>query len=331
MNRKINILFGLMLIIAFLVPTAVSAMKVDTVTARVKPAPVSITILEPTAGDTVSDVVTITVDTSTAPEILIDDVEVAIAYSYDWDTTTVADGEHTITAKVKRVSVSITVTVANGGDPDPDPEPEPTGDKHALIIGISDYEGTSSDLTYCDDDALDWKEYFQGLGYSITMLLDQQATANNIIGAMEDLAAAEQAGDIVAVTYSGHGYYDRGSKQSGWVSHDLYLVGSELMESITDTFDSTAVFWFNDCCNIGTYADLANVGWVVGMGSNTRTYTYDGTSEMQNGIYTYFAMEAIELGYTTAEDICNYAADAFNAVTPGKASTIDNYSGSLVL
>jgi hypothetical protein len=40
-------------------------------------------------------------------------------------------------------------------------------------------------------------------------------------------------------------------------------------------------------------------------------------------------MEAIDLGYTTAEDICNYAAQMFNAATPGKASTVDMYSGDM--
>jgi hypothetical protein len=216
-------------------------------------------------------------------------------------------------------------------EPDPEPTPDPTGNKLALVIGISDYEGTSSDLTYCDDDAMDWKNYLQGQGYSVTTLLNSQATADNILNALADLAAAEQAGDIVAVTYSGHGYYDRGIKQSGWVSHDLYLVTENTVESITDTFDSTAVFWFNDCCNIGTFANLANAGWIMGVGSTTRTYTYDGTSDMANGIYTYYAMEAIAAGYTTAEGICNYAAQMFNAATPGRASTVDNYSGDLVL
>jgi hypothetical protein len=215
-------------------------------------------------------------------------------------------------------------------------DPPPSGgdgvvDKLALVIGISDYEGTSSDLTYCDDDAMDWKNYLQGQGYSVTTLFDNQATADNILAALADLAADEDADDIVAVTYSGHGYYDKSIRQSGWVSHDLYLVTENTVESITDTFESQSVFWFNDCCNIGTYANLANAGWVMGVGSTERSYTYDGTADMQNGIYTYYAMEAIALGYTTAEGILQYANDMFNAATPGRASTVDNYSGDLVL
>ena len=50
---------------------------------------------------------------------------------------------------------------------------------------------------------------------------------------------------------------------------------------------------------------------------------------MQNGIYTYYAMEAISMGYTTAEDIANYARDMFNAATPGRATTYDSFSGDM--
>ena len=42
-------------------------------------------------------------------------------------------------------------------------------------------------------------------------------------------------------------------------------------------------------------------------------------------------MEAIDSGYYTAEDISNYAKDMFNAATPGRATTIDNFSGDLDL
>jgi hypothetical protein len=219
-------------------------------------------------------------------------------------------------------------------DPEPDPEPEPTpgtGDgvvnKWALVIGISDYFDDANDLTYCDDDAMDWKNYLQGEGYSVDLLLDHQATADNIYAAYLDLAANADGDDWVAFTYSGHGYYYRTVRASCLVSSDGYLLPSYEFASVT--IESQHVFMFLDCCNAGTFSELVGSGWVAGIGSNTRTYTYDGTSDMQNGIYTYFAMEAIDLGYTTAEDISNYARDMFNAATPGKATTYDSFSGDM--
>jgi hypothetical protein len=217
-------------------------------------------------------------------------------------------------------------------DPEPDPEPTPgTGDgvvnKFALVIGISDYASDANDLTYCDDDAMDWKNYLQGEGYSVDLLLDRQATADNIYSAYMNLAASADADDWVAFTYSGHGYYYRTIRESCLVSTDEYLLPASEFASVT--FESQHVFMFLDCCNAGTFSDLVGTGWVAGIGSATNTYTYDGTADMQNGIYTYYAMEAISAGYTTAEDICAFAEAYFEAATPGRATTYDNFSGDM--
>jgi hypothetical protein len=326
-------IYSFLFIGLFLVLALGSNNTVETLSARAKPDPAFCTITAPSAGDTVSGSVTITVDATSTPTIEIDGAAVAEAFSFVWDTTTASDGDHEIKASYRNVKDKITVTVANGGDPDPDPEPDPTpgGDgvirKWALVIGISDYASDANDLTYCDDDAMDWKDYLQGEGYTVDLLLDRQATADNIYSAYMDLAANEDADDMVAFCYSGHGYYYRTIRESCIVSTDEYLLPSSEFASIP--FDSQHVFMFLDCCNIGTFGDLCGTGWVAGIGSNTRTYTYDGTSDMENGIYTFYAMEAIDLGYTTAEDICNYARDMFNAATPGKASTVDMFTGDM--
>jgi hypothetical protein len=325
-------IYSLLFIGFFLVLALGSNNTVETLSARARPPTAFCTIIAPSNGATVSGTVTITVDGSATPTIEIDGTVVATAYSYDWDTTTVSDGDHTIKANVRNKKDSITVTVANGGGGDPPPPPPPPGGdgvvrKWAFVVGISDYASDANDLTYCDDDARDWASYLQGEGYSVDLLLDRQATADNIYAGYAALAANADGDDWVAFTYSGHGYYYRTIRESCIVSTDEYLLPSSEFASIT--FASQHVFMFLDCCNIGTFSDLVGTGWVAGIGSNTRTYTYDGTADMENGIYTYYAMEAIDLGYTTAEDICNYAKDMFNAATPGKASTVDTFSGDM--
>jgi hypothetical protein len=221
-------------------------------------------------------------------------------------------------------------------DPEPDPEPTPgTGDgvvrKWALVIGISNYDGTANDLTYCDDDAMDWKNYLQGEGYSVDLLIDGQADAYGIYDAFQALADKEDADDMVAICYSGHGYYERSVRDSCLVSADLYLLPASEIKTITDTFESQSVFMFLDCCNAGTFSSLVGTGWVAGIGSTKTSYTYDGTSDMKNGIYTYYAMEAVNAGYYFAEDICEYAEAYFNAATPGRATTYDSFAGDLDL
>jgi hypothetical protein len=221
-------------------------------------------------------------------------------------------------------------------DPEPDPTPG-TGDgvirKWALCIGISDYATDANDLSYCDDDAMDWKNYLQGEGYNVDVLLDRQASADNIIAALEALGANEDGDDLVVITYSGHGYYSRSYRKSGWVSSDEWLILSDTVASITDTYESSAMFVFHDCCNAGTFNDMNKAGMVNVVGSTKTSYTYDGTSDMKNGILTWFAVhDAIgNYGYYTAEDIGNHAAAEFNAATPGRCTVYDNYNGALDL
>jgi hypothetical protein len=218
--------------------------------------------------------------------------------------------------------------------PPPDPTPT-TGDgvvrKYAVVIGISDYATDANDLEYCDDDANDWKGYLVSQGYTVNLLLNQQASADNILAALQNLANLEDGDDCVAFVYSGHGYYYKSYRQSTIVSSDEYLILENTIEGITDTFESQHVFMFLDCCNAGTFANIVNTGWVAGIGSTKTSYTYDGTADMANGIYTYYAIhDAIAIhGYTTAEAICAHAALHFNAATPGTATTIDNYSGDM--
>ncbi len=54
------------------------------------------------------------------------------------------------------------------------------GQKYALVVGISNYAGTANDLNYCDDDATDWKAELVSQGYTVTSLLDLNATAATI-------------------------------------------------------------------------------------------------------------------------------------------------------
>jgi hypothetical protein len=226
----------------------------------------------------------------------------------------------------------------DGGGDDPPPDPEPgTGDgvvrKWALCIGISDYATDANDLTYCDDDAMDWKNYLQGEGYNVDLLLDRQATADNIIAALAALVAAEDGDDQVVITYSGHGYYSRSYRESGWISTDEWLILSSTVASYTDAMESTAIFMFHDCCNAGTFSDCNRNGMVNVVGSSKSSYTYDGTAQMANGILTYYAIHvAIEVdGFFTAEDIGNRAIALFNANTPGRGTVYDNFSGALDL
>lgn len=263
----------------------------------------TVLITQPSNGATVSGSVIISVD-ATDPQdggliadIYIDGELKTSSNTYSWDTTAYSDAAHTIYATATDSgglsdSDEITVTVNNGGGG--------AVDKYALVIGISDYEGTQNDLTYCDDDAQDWKTFLQGEGYTVTMLLNTQATADNIEAALYSLLASEDADDYVVLTYSGHGIKYR-NYGSCIVSHDLYYMTHGYFESFFDTAESQHIYFAFDACQIGGFQGLVQSNGVGAFASNTK-YSYDGDESMGNGVFTYYQMSGWGLFDTFEED-----------------------------
>jgi hypothetical protein len=183
------------------------------------------------------------------------------------------------------------------------------GGKYALVIGISNYSGTANDLEYCDDDANDWKGRLQAEGYTITSLLDLNATKANIEAAVNALAAQSIAGSEIALCYSGHG------SKGSIVSTDLYYISSTWFKTKFANTGSTKMFFCFDACQIGAMAtDLNASGRIIAVASSRTSYSYDGESDMKNGIFTYYQMKGFDsVGYIYVEPDCDYANTQFKA------------------
>jgi PKD repeat protein len=202
-------------------------------------------------------------------------------------------------------STSQSVAVSTGG----------SVDKYALVIGISDYEGTGSDLQYCDDDAQDWKAFLQGQGYTVDILLDNQATADNIISAINDLIFLEDEDDYVVFAYSGHGATLTGYG-SCIVSHDMYGVDHGYVESLFDNAESQHIFFSFDACVIGDFQGLVDANSIGAFASNRRN-SYDGDSSMKNGVFTYYQMDGWDNhNFDNFEDDSAYAVQKMKDWAP---------------
>jgi len=206
----------------------------------------------------------------------------------------------------------------------------PKGSKYAVVIGISDYEGTSNDLQYCDDDANDWAAQLQAEGYNVTLLLDLNATKSAVESAVATLASQSIAGNEIAFIYSGHG--SRGSI----VTTDLYFINSSWFGTMFANATSTKMMFSFDACQIGAMAtDLNANGRVIAVASDEKKYSYDGDATMQNGVFTYYQMIGLDqLNYIYFEPDCQYACDQMKIwastvhvrVAP---SYVDSYAGDL--
>ena len=223
--------------------------------------------------------------------------------------------------------------------PKPPPEPDPPGEdpnpnpahKYAYIVGISDYEGTINDLQYCDDDAMDMKQFLQGEGFSVQMDLDRNATADNIVAGLNWLAAQAEPGDEIFFYYSGHGNKVGGSG-SCLISTDLYYISHGYVMNIFNSANCTKTMVAIDACKIGSFLSDGNDGSFIATASNN-SYSYDAP-DLQAGAWTYYFLEAANGSYVFAEEIAPYAEDGMKAwakiwgvrVSP---SHTDKYTGSL--
>jgi len=179
------------------------------------------------------------------------------------------------------------------------------GGKYALVVGISNYSGTANDLQYCDDDATDWKARLMAEGYTVTSLLDLNATKANIEAAVNNLASLSIAGNEIAFCYSGHG------SKGNIVSTDLYYISSAWFKTKFANATSTKMMFCFDACQIGAMTTALNAtGRVITVASNKTSYSYDGDATMKNGVFTYYQMIGFDQnGYIYVEPDSQYACD----------------------
>ena len=77
----------------------------------------------------------------------------------------------------------------------------------ALLIGIGNYNlaTTGWQKIHGDNDVLLLKEKLKSKGFSVSHLVDKDATKGKIIAALSKLVASTTAGDVVYLHFSGHG------------------------------------------------------------------------------------------------------------------------------
>ena len=79
--------------------------------------------------------------------------------------------------------------------------------KTALCIGINNSPGTHMDLAGCVNDAQDWAAELSTRGFTVATLLDDQATKAAMVAGFKSAIGGAASGDIVVISYSGHGTY----------------------------------------------------------------------------------------------------------------------------
>ncbi|UCD96846.1 MAG: caspase family protein [Candidatus Bathyarchaeota archaeon] len=286
---------------------------------RIKPtaAPLSVEIVYPDDGATLTQgshrilVAAVAKDGVITVELKIDGPEAlgwtditnnfdGTHYFLDW--TVSSDGSYDLTAAItntkgrtKQDTNTVTIGVT-----------QPT--RWAVLIGIADYEGRSSDLWHPDEDAKEMEQELLEFGYpssNIKMLLNRQAKANAIADAIEWLVTNEKAGDEVVFFYSGHGY--RAPDSEGWdadvesdghdegiVTHDFYgLPDGWLKEQFAAIESTEFALLFGSCHSGGMFDDnddFQESGRIIASACKADQYGWDYL-QLGNTLWGYYFVD----------------------------------------
>ncbi|WP_341843724.1 caspase family protein [Chitinophaga caseinilytica] len=141
---------------------------------------------------------------------------------------------------------------------------------YSLHIGVNKLDKTHyfdvPELKAAVADAKFWKAFAEQNGYKAKKLHNDEATASAVLTALADYAKLLQAGDILLLTYAGHGSQIGNDKVTGldnerndqtWCLYDRELLDDELFEAFREFGDGTRILIVSDSCHSGTIARVA--------------------------------------------------------------------------
>ena len=127
-------------------------------------------------------------------------------------------------------------------------------------VDPAQYDGWDGALGGCINDATEMSNIAQQNGfYPITVLLDDQATSTQVLEEISSAATSLEAGDILFLTYSGHGGQVpdvNGDEEDGndetWVLFDRMLMDDELYLLWSQFAPGVRIVMLSDSCHSGT-------------------------------------------------------------------------------
>ena len=136
---------------------------------------------------------------------------------------------------------------------------------YSLHLGLNfvdpkHYGGWDGELAACEFDANDMAAIAKAVGYAdTTVLLTKEATAGRLIEEMLRLAKTLEQGDLLLLTYSGHGGQipDKGSEEDDkmdetWCLYERQLIDDELYRLLGQFKKGVRIVSLSDSCHSGT-------------------------------------------------------------------------------
>ena len=190
----------------------------------------------------------------------------------------------------------------------------------AVFVGISEYEQSVNNLTYCHRDAMAMYELMKEYATPECMILltDKQAKHDDIVYHTKQLFQQAQSEDIVIFFFSGHGYFNL------FCAYDKNLHFSTL-QKIFQECKAQRKLIFADACYSGTMRQEGGQSASNQSSAENNVLLFlssrsDQTSRenalLRNGIFTYFLLAGLRGGADTNKDGYITARELFDFVNP---------------
>ncbi len=215
---------------------------------------------------------------------------------------------------------------------------------YLVSVGISDYPGTVNDVGGPVEDAniIAWI-YTKNTNVEYKILLNNQATVNNIVNTMTTVFSQAQENDIVVFFYSGHG------SPGCFNAYDGDLTYSMIRQAMSKSYSKNKMIFANACYsgkistskkeskNQETEAKKANVMLFLSSRSNESSLGY---ADMENSIFATFLQKGLRGGadankdrIITAKELYNYVHTNIIKATKDKQHPVmwGNFSDNMVV
>jgi hypothetical protein len=179
---------------------------------------------------------------------------------------------------------------------------------YCVIIGVSDYSGSTIDLNYADDDAILFTRYLRQAfaqeirNGKVVQLINSQATKSNILSAIKSVFSQATENDFILFYFSGHG------GQGFFVpyDHEFYtLYHSDVREVIMSSPAKYKICIADACFSGGIHSSFAennaysslstfNDSRLAVLMSSNASQTSLENSSLKQGVFTYSLIKGLK-------------------------------------
>jgi len=182
------------------------------------------------------------------------------------------------------------------------------GKTYALIVGIASYQNSSFNLKYCDDDARDIYRILikDNPSDQIILLINEEATAKNIMGKMNFIFQKATQDDRIVFFYSGHGNVDCFIPYDGLPTGKSALSFGTVKKAYRDS-KAGQKFLIADACMSGSVRNKEENPSTKQLGEKKFSkeeivvFTSSRTNQLSiefyplgHGLFTYFLLKGID-------------------------------------